>query len=83
MILTDSAGDGVCCNVGNGGPIALYRGSVSSGQLIFTTPFAGGDREVHSFVMSGTSSTLSQVGRLLGWTLSLIAALASTCCWVT
>ncbi len=77
IILTDSAGDGVCCNFGPGGPIELYEGSYEDGQLMFTTPFGGIDREVHSFVIV-RSSALPLVGGILSIALVLINTLVSS-----
>lgn len=60
IILTDSAGDGVCCNFGLGGPMELYDGPTESGQLLFTTSFQGVDRVVHSFVIGNNVGSSSE-----------------------
>jgi hypothetical protein len=53
MIVTDSEGDGLCCEFGDGGPIELFDGSVASGELLFSNPFNGTGRLVESFVLEG------------------------------
>ena len=75
IILTDLAGDGVCCKFGSGGPVELHEGPHDDGELLFTTPFAGTGREVHSFVIVKNSASFQ--GGLMPPSLTLIITLVS------
>jgi hypothetical protein len=65
MIVTDSEGDGLCCEFGKGGPIELFDGSVASGELIFSKPFNSTGRLVETFSLQGrtVSSEASRTPR--------------------
>jgi hypothetical protein len=49
MIITDSEGDGICCEFDSGGPVELFEG----GNLLFSDPFQGVGRAYHSFTITG------------------------------
>mmetsp|Transcript_8962 Transcript_8962/g.21316 ORF Transcript_8962/g.21316 Transcript_8962/m.21316 type:complete len:1059 (-) Transcript_8962:2662-5838(-) len=52
MIITDSEGDGICCEFDSGGPVELF----DNGRLLFTDPFEGVSRAYHSFVVTDNES---------------------------
>eukprot|EP00980_Cylindrotheca_fusiformis_P031607 scaffold26676_cov137-Cylindrotheca_fusiformis.AAC.5 len=53
MILTDSEGDGVCCDFDFGGPVELFDGE----RLLFSDPFQREDRAYHFFTITGNGIT--------------------------
>jgi hypothetical protein len=54
MIITDEAGDGACCQFGDGGPVELYEGNVDPDNLLFSHPFNETGRLIKSFTLVGT-----------------------------
>jgi len=60
MIITDSEGDGICCEYDSGGPVELF----DNGRLLFADPFQGVSRAYHSFVITDNeaASIASQIG---------------------
>lgn len=57
--------DLVCCEYGNGGPLELFSGPYTDGELIFSLPFEGEARLSPSFVVVGEASTSNSSGYLL------------------
>jgi len=55
MIITDSEGDGICCEFDSGGPIELF----DNGRLLFADPFEGVSRAYHSFVIKDNEAVSS------------------------
>jgi len=53
IIVSDTAGDGVCCSFGSGGPVELYKGPVDEGELLFSESFEGVERIIQSFEVVG------------------------------
>ena len=69
MIITDEAGDGSCCQFGDGGPIELYEGSIKDENLLFTDPFQETGRLIKSFTLVGKGIPKSSAVPV--WTSSL------------
>jgi hypothetical protein len=59
IIITDAAGDGICCQFGNGGPVELFDGSVADNKLLFSDPFEETGRLVETFVLVGDDTAPS------------------------
>lgn len=74
MIITDSEGDGICCDFDSGGPVDLFHEE----NLLFSDPFQGVGRAYHSFIITGNgvSSGIGSLGPIpfsLCFTFFLIA----------
>ena len=85
MIITDSEGDGLCCEFGNGGPIELFDGPADSGVLLFSNPFNNTGRIVETFIIEGagaqaessaSSLVTGSIVLVVGVCLSIFAVLA-------
>jgi hypothetical protein len=51
---------GLCCAFGHGGPVELFNGEATQGQLLFSQLFQS-DRLVKEFVLAGASSSTTNV----------------------
>merc|ERR1711920_1050584 len=56
LLLSDSGGDGLCCDQGNGGPVELFDVPISDDNLLFQDLFQG-SRISFSFVRTGEASS--------------------------
>ena len=57
MIMTDTEGDGVCCDFGSGGPVQLYEGK----DLIFSDLFEGTSKSYHTFTLESSKATSASI----------------------
>jgi hypothetical protein len=59
MIISDSEGDGICCDFSSGGPVELFDGT----KLLFSDPFQGVARAYHSFTVIGNDMPSGTISR--------------------
>ena len=57
MIMTDTEGDGVCCDFGSGGPVQLYEGK----DLIFSDLFEGTSKSYHTFTLESSKAKSASI----------------------